>query len=158
MNEDHPQIFYKYTTIETAEIILKTTKLRWSSPSIFNDLNEYRRMPIFSPALEEDWDVYIRRVCEHAYGLRHENISHYSGITQRLISLVTLIKQQTETIDELYNLIHKECHGNQDDMTNMLREFTEALNIQQFRRKGQSFDICIRRKRKDQRADRMALT
>jgi hypothetical protein len=56
----YPDCLYKYTSASTAEIILETGRLRWSNTSMFNDLNEFQRMPVFFPSLEEDWDVYLR--------------------------------------------------------------------------------------------------
>lgn len=46
-----PSTLFKYTTSDTARIILRTGRLRWSSPEIFNDPAEFRRLPRFSPSL-----------------------------------------------------------------------------------------------------------
>jgi hypothetical protein len=44
---------FKYTTFDTAILILRTGRLRWSSPLLFNDLSELRGMPRFEPSLDE---------------------------------------------------------------------------------------------------------
>jgi len=49
----NPEIFYKYTSSSTALIILKNSRLRWSSPLLFNDPAEFQRMPRFEPTIAE---------------------------------------------------------------------------------------------------------
>jgi len=49
----HPSVFYKYTTAHTAAIVLESSRLRWSSPLIFNDVTEFQRMPIFDPTIAD---------------------------------------------------------------------------------------------------------
>ena len=49
----HPQIFHKYTTPSTAVAVLESTTLRWSSPLIFNDCQEFAFIPQFSPTIAE---------------------------------------------------------------------------------------------------------
>lgn len=46
-----PPIFYKYTTSNTALLILENMRLRWSSPLLFNDVAEFQRMPCFEPTV-----------------------------------------------------------------------------------------------------------
>lgn len=48
-----PANLFKYTTGDTARIILRTSCLRWSSPEKFNDPAEFRRLPKFEPSLIE---------------------------------------------------------------------------------------------------------
>lgn len=47
----HPEFFYKYTSPSTALIILENSRLRWSSPLLFNDPAEFQRMPRFEPTI-----------------------------------------------------------------------------------------------------------
>ena len=50
---DVPEPLFKYTTFDTAILILRTGRLRWSSPLLFNDLSEFQRIPRFEPSLDE---------------------------------------------------------------------------------------------------------
>lgn len=49
----HPSVFYKYASAETAALVLEHGRIRWSSPSVFNDLSEFQRMPRFVPTIAE---------------------------------------------------------------------------------------------------------
>jgi len=49
----HPSVFYKYTSSATALLVLETSRLRWSSPTLFNDVAEFRRMPRFDPSVAD---------------------------------------------------------------------------------------------------------
>lgn len=48
-----PEVLYKYSSLSTAEVVLTSGKLRWSSPSVFNDVHEFQRMPRFEPSIAE---------------------------------------------------------------------------------------------------------
>lgn len=48
-----PSVFYKYTSPNTALKILENGRLRWSSPLLFNDIAEFRRMPRFDPTVAD---------------------------------------------------------------------------------------------------------
>lgn len=65
-----PPILYKYTTSSTAEIVLKTGKLRWSSPTVFNDLAEFQRMPRFHPTISESYRLFHEVIVDVALGLK----------------------------------------------------------------------------------------
>ncbi|RXN85261.1 DUF2971 domain-containing protein [Achromobacter aloeverae] len=49
----HPSVFYKYTSANTASIVLESSRLRWSSPLLFNDVAEFQRMPRFDPTIAD---------------------------------------------------------------------------------------------------------
>ena len=49
----HPSVFFKYASPRTACLVLESSRLRWSSPLLFNDLAEFKRMPRFEPSLAE---------------------------------------------------------------------------------------------------------
>jgi hypothetical protein len=62
-----PNIFYKYAQDSIIKIVLSSGKLRWSSPLIFNDTNEFQQMPTFKPTIEEDWTKLLDIFCECIY-------------------------------------------------------------------------------------------
>jgi hypothetical protein len=49
----HPSVFYKYSPASTAMMVLENSKLRWSSPLLFNDVAEFQRMPRFEPTVAQ---------------------------------------------------------------------------------------------------------
>lgn len=64
----HPDIFYKYTSANTALIVLRNMRLRWSSPSIFDDPAEFRRMPRFEPSVQDAARTYPELLVRAAIG------------------------------------------------------------------------------------------
>lgn len=64
----HPEIFYKYTQASTALIVLKTTRLRWSSPLLFDDPAEFKRMPRFEPSIAEAAKAFPATIVHAAIG------------------------------------------------------------------------------------------
>ena len=82
-------MFYKYTTVETAEIILNSGKLRWSSPVVFNGISEFKKMPIFKPSLDEDKPKYIKLLVEHVFEINRLDILKLSQPSLILINYTT---------------------------------------------------------------------
>lgn len=58
----HPAIFYKYTSANTAAIVLESARLRWSSPLLFNDVAEFQRMPRFEPTIANAQTLYAELI------------------------------------------------------------------------------------------------
>lgn len=63
-----PDILFKYTSSKTALINLETNKLRWSSPKLFNDPSEFKRIPSFSPSLDEAIKMFPEIILKVAKG------------------------------------------------------------------------------------------
>lgn len=62
-----PKILYKYTTPSTALKVLENSKLRWSSPLLFNDLAELKRMPRFHPTVEKSLKDFPEAIARLVY-------------------------------------------------------------------------------------------
>src|SRR6266511_35321 len=62
----HPLEFYKYLTPEAAETVLSTESLRWSSPLLFDDPSEFRRMPRFEPTVDQSYHSAVGTLLEAA--------------------------------------------------------------------------------------------
>lgn len=126
---NYPDCLYKYTSASTAEIILKTGSLRWSSTSMFNDLNEFQRMPILSPSTEDDWDVYLHYLVDILYGDCKENVKAFSPWTNLLFEIWRKIKTTDESKSEFFKRVYTPPGSNQARMSELLRGFTEkSLN------------------------------
>jgi Protein of unknown function (DUF2971) len=125
----YPDCLYKYTSASSTEIILKTGSLRWSSTSMFNDLNEFQRMPVFSPSLEDDWDVYLHYLVDVLYGDCKDDIKTFSDNTKLLLMLWGKIKRADQSKSEFFKEIYMPPTSDQARMSELLREFTEkSLN------------------------------
>jgi hypothetical protein len=69
LHQVRSMIFFKYVTADTAKVVLETGKLRWSSPSQFNDpfdvqfdLHvEFDEAKIIDLIVDELWRIYSRR-------------------------------------------------------------------------------------------------
>ena len=83
-----PQILYKYMSAETAEIVLRSGKLRWSSPLLFNDPIEFQRLPRFEPPLKEAFNALPRVLVEAALGKRPLNVARLTPMTRRIYELI----------------------------------------------------------------------
>lgn len=101
-----PPIFYKYTPSSTACLVLESSKLRWSSPLLFNDISEFQRMPQFFPSVADSYNELPKAIVEAAYdgkGLDEEKLVPQLRL---LLSLVKKIasdgsKKREELLDEL---------------------------------------------------------
>ncbi|MBI9113333.1 DUF2971 domain-containing protein [Maridesulfovibrio ferrireducens] len=84
-----PDILYKYTTASTAKIVLESSRLRWSSLGYFNDPNEFQRLPVFDPDIDECYEEYIQLIvkialCED----RPTNWDQFNPLTVLLIEML----------------------------------------------------------------------
>ncbi|BCS96916.1 hypothetical protein DSLASN_25480 [Desulfoluna limicola] len=123
-----PEILYKYTTAETAKIILNTGKLRWQSPCQFNDVQELQRMPLFSPTFEEARPLYAERLYELAKSGLNMSIGFYSDWTKLLISELRSLPQDKISLDKTQALVDKYISENGSKLQELLRKNTEQNN------------------------------
>ena len=126
---DHPDIFYKYTSADTAAIILQSGKLRWSSPSMFNDPAEFQRMPRVKPTIEEACPDFIKLLIKHAFGECEIDFSRLPDSTKRKINFFSCYaKNSGKNKEELFNeFIATDSACNQDKITSQLKARTEQL-------------------------------
>lgn len=122
-----PETLYKYMTASTAKIVLDSGRLRWSSPSLFNDLHEFQIMPVFSPSLEQDWESYLLTIVDIAYSDNSPDIKALSPHTLVLISLLKQHKSTVKSKQELFKSIHMSCPTGHSAMGDLLRSFTESI-------------------------------
>jgi hypothetical protein len=83
--------FYKYTNISTASLILKNNKLRWSSPILFNDLEECQFTPFTKDGHLKASEDYIKILTEFAKGRNpNYNLDKFSNVTKMIIELMKI--------------------------------------------------------------------
>lgn len=128
MDLDCPEILYKYTSTSTTKIILESGRVRWSSPSQFNDLKEFQRMPIFSPSLEEVWEIYIKKLVDITYGKVDGIENRLSSGTNLLLTLMGSLKVAVDSKEKMFKLVNMACPSQQSKMSDLFREHTESLN------------------------------
>ncbi|MFD0738418.1 DUF2971 domain-containing protein [Lysobacter koreensis] len=86
---DTPSHLYKYTSADTAKVVLSTGCLRWSSPEIFNDPAEFRRLPSFEPSLVDSIPQVPRLVVAAAAGDSTIDVERLCAPTRQLYDLVS---------------------------------------------------------------------
>lgn len=119
-----PTVFYKYTTASTAEIILKTGKLRWSNPTLFNDLAEFQRMPRFEPTVGESFRLLPKVLLDAANGRWSFDDARLSPTIHMLLKAIS----QGMTEAELMNAFSRIEQSNADEIIEeTLRSHFEAL-------------------------------
>jgi hypothetical protein len=85
-----PNILFKYTSLETARIILESGTLRWSNPYVFNDILEFQKMPVFSPTVEERYHDYIDLLVGNIYDGKDVDVKKLSSLSQQLLMAISL--------------------------------------------------------------------
>lgn len=73
-----PSKLYKYASPDSAERIIANASLQWSSPLIFNDLEELQKVPTLSPSIEESMPLFIDKVFKCAFNSKNKNTAQYS--------------------------------------------------------------------------------
>lgn len=86
-----PSVFYKYAPPTTGLIVLSTSKLRWSSPRIFNDSAEFQRMPRFEPTLAEAYGLLAQTIVDAAQG---KGIAEIRRLSPPISSLLKQVRSQ----------------------------------------------------------------
>lgn len=105
-----PEILFKYTSPSTAEIILNSCRLRWSSPTLFNDIGEFNIRPSFDPSIFDSQRNLIRFIYESQQGKNNIDLERIIAPTKiiydRVLSLVTEDRSLEFLIDEYSKLVN----------------------------------------------------
>ena len=129
----HPDIFYKYTTAETTALVLEHTRLRWSSPLIFNDLSEFQRMPRFEPSMAEGLQSFPMHLQQVASGDLLIDEQRLAPQTKLLLSLMRALRRTKFSPNEISSELAQEISGADSIIENGLREFTQSLQLETVR-------------------------
>jgi hypothetical protein len=124
-----PKILYKYTSSDTARILLESGRLRWSSPLLFNDLAEFQRMPRFEPSLDESLAKFPQVLLQVALGevaVREVELSRGSKL---LLEMVRMLLKSDMGREELINELSREVSGADDRMSSALRATFEFFDL-----------------------------
>ncbi|WP_421526507.1 DUF2971 domain-containing protein [Pseudomonas yamanorum] len=106
-----PSVFYKYTPSSTACLVLENSRLRWSSPLLFNDISEFQRMPQFYPSVADSYKDLPKAIVDAAYDGKDIN-------EENLVPQVRL----------LLNFVKKIASGGSKKREDLLAELTGELD------------------------------
>ncbi|KAA0888691.1 DUF2971 domain-containing protein [Oryzomonas rubra] len=124
-----PNILYKYTSSDTARIMLNSGRLRWSSPLLFNDLAEFQRMPRFEPSLDESLTKFPHVLLQAALGelvVREVELSNGSRL---LLEMIRMLLKSGMDREKLTNELSHEASGADDRMSSVLRAAFDSLDL-----------------------------
>ncbi|MBB1325664.1 DUF2971 domain-containing protein [Pseudoalteromonas sp. SR45-1] len=105
--------FYKYTTTTTAEIVLKNQSLRWSSPLLFNDIEECQFTPFTEEQYLKAFSSYIKIVELCAKGCLVLDTRRFSYEALMLIELFKRCTERGETapiLSDFFLKNHRHIH------------------------------------------------
>jgi len=105
--------FYKYTTTSTAELVLQNKSLRWSSPLLFNDIEECQFAPFTQEQFVKAFDTYKNILDQCASGCLLFDIGSFSETTRLLINTVRLGKKMdkgTSLLSDEMLMNHEAMH------------------------------------------------
>jgi len=123
--------FYKYTTLSTASIVLQNKSLRWSSPVLFNDVEECQFTPFTEDQHLNAYNTYIKILEECAKGNSDYDSSKFTNINQTIIHLMKLsIEQETFSTEGLAKSI---LNLSNQFGSNFYREFLNTALLRTFR-------------------------
>lgn len=129
----HPSIFYKYTTASTAGLILENSKLRWSSPLIFNDIGEFQRMPCFDPSMNDAYGLLSREIASIVFdgkAIREESLKPN---VKMLLTLARKLVADGMAREELIARFSFNNPGADDQVESTLRGYFEMRDSKKVR-------------------------
>lgn len=122
--------FYKYTSISTAKLMLENESMRWSSPVLFNDIEECQFVPFTKDSISSAYKQYPEILLECARGNPPQNYELYSDATKMIVGLLRVTSGSgTFSAENLVKLIER-VSGNLD---HNFREFVNAALVRCFR-------------------------
>lgn len=125
-------LLYKYTSSDTAKLILQTSKLRWSSPLLFNDLNEFQQYPTFSPTIEDSWIFLLTKICDFVYDDKSLDSCFITRHSENIIQSIQLLKNTGKSKEYILSKLSS-SYIKSTDIEEKLRENIEKDNLNTYR-------------------------
>jgi len=122
--------FYKYTNISTAILVLRNKSLRWSSPLIFNDLEECQFTPFTKEQYLSSYNAYIQLLTECAKGRLIYDHNKFSEISKLFIQVMRISMDQGAFDTKDFSEIILNMFSNPESD---YRNFVNAALIKSFR-------------------------
>lgn len=129
----HPPVFYKYLSADTAALVLRTGRLRWSSPLLFNDPAEFQRMPRFDPSLAAAHELLPQTITRVVFGEAQVAEERLGAPMKLLLLLVRKLVGGGVRREDLAQLLKFDRPDADSFIDTGLREHFEALDISKAR-------------------------
>lgn len=126
---EHLSLLYKYTTAETAKLILDSGRLRWSSPGMFNDTAEFQRMPRFDPSLVEAHSLLPNTICNVVFGSATIDESCLGAPMKLLLSCARVLAARGVKREEVEEMLLSERPDSDAYVDQMLRDYFASLDL-----------------------------
>lgn len=128
-----PSVFYKYTSSSTALLVLDNSRLRWSSPLLFNDVAEFQRMPCFDPTVAYAHKLLPEVIAGAVFDGAMLNETRLSPRMKVLLHLVKGLAATGLKRKDLLEVLASEVPDTDDRIEAGLREHFEALDLSKAR-------------------------
>ncbi|WP_223496793.1 DUF2971 domain-containing protein [Pseudomonas sp. A-RE-26] len=125
-----PSILYKYTTASTAFLVLENSKLRWSSPLLFNDIAEFQRMPRFHPRVADSYKLLTASIVSAVFDgieLDEVRLTHQAGLLLNLVKLMA--SEGNITREDILKGLTGEVSDADDKIEVSLRDYVDKLGL-----------------------------
>ena len=118
--------FYKYTSIPTAKLMLENETMRWSSPIVFNDIEECQFVPFTKETISSAYKKYHEILTKCADGNPPPEYESYTEVTKMIVGLLRITRGSgTMSAENLVRMMEK-VSGNLD---HNYREFVNAALV-----------------------------
>lgn len=125
-----PSILYKYTTASTAFLVLENSKLRWSSPLLFNDIAEFQRMPRFHPRVADSYKLLTASIVSAVFDgveLDEVRLTHQAALLLNLVKLMA--SEGNITREDILKGLTGEVSDADDKIEVSLRDYVDKLGL-----------------------------
>jgi len=127
MKQAHPAVFYKYLSVQGADAVLSTGRLRWSSPLVFDDPAEFRRIPRFRPSLDQAGRDFMGTLFDLATGTVSIDEGRLSPKCKFLLGSIRLLASQGCSRDALMRQLGETGARADDRFEDELERFVETM-------------------------------
>lgn len=124
-----PPILYKYTSSSTAFLVLENSKLRWSSPLLFNDIAEFQRMPRFYPRVADSYQLLSEAILSAVFENKDLDEARLTQQTLSLLNLVRWMASKGHSREDMLNYLSGEVAGADQIIDASLREYVDELGL-----------------------------
>ncbi len=128
-----PAILYKYTTPSTTLKVLENSKLRWSSPLLFNDLAELKRMPRFYPTVEDSLKEFPKAIVGLVFDNKKIRADRFTSKARILTILAVKLRDNGYSKDQAIQALTMEEKGIDSDIEISLRSLISEQHISRLR-------------------------
>jgi hypothetical protein len=132
-NKDY---FYKFMTIDTAKVVLETSSLRWSKPSLFNDPFDHQVSFEFPYSEKEFSNALAKKMEDVIYG--PETFFHHPTLFSKAM-LGLREKRNAFSKEEILEIIKRGCDGSAE----LSQEFQANINSLITNGLNQSRLLCV---------------